>query len=229
MSRSKVNLATNVLIVDDHQLAAKGAQAILSGHKDIKVVGCVHCGKDALDFLANNLDVSIVLLDLDLGPHPGNSEDGRPLHGETVTSIIGTEQPNVAVVILSKYKHAGAVKRARKAGAVGYVTNNDGPEEILRAIRSVRATGTYFSPTVRELEERNEQIEFTEIQLQHAKCYARDESLKESARNLKRSVDLIRATRRRIKEIICPHDPESVGPGTVKEYLIRIGEIKLGL
>lgn len=140
-----------VLIVDDHPIVRKGVRAELSGLPDIQVVGEAASGDEALvKTRADNPD--IVLLDISL---PGRS-------GLEILRHIKSEMPRVRILVLSAYPEKQYAIRSLKSGALGYLTKENSPEELIAAIRKVAEGRKYVSANLAELlaAEINESKEF---------------------------------------------------------------------
>jgi DNA-binding NarL/FixJ family response regulator len=129
-----------LLLVDDHPVVRKGLSSCLARRPDFDVVGEAGDGQAALD-KARELAPDIVLMDLDL----------PQVDGLAVTEILRRERPRIKVLILSVHSSSDCVLRILKAGACGYVLKGASPEELVRAVRTVAAGETFFSPEVARL------------------------------------------------------------------------------
>ena len=70
------------------------------------------------------------------------------LNGIEATAQILRESPRTAILILSMFSEERYVKRAMKAGALGYLLKDSVEEDLVRAIRAVRFGQSFFSPRV---------------------------------------------------------------------------------
>lgn len=129
-----------LLLVDDHPVVRKGIGSLLSRHEHLSVVGEATDGREALA-KAKELLPDIVLLDIDL---PG-------LSGLLVSELLHKDLPQVKVLILSMYQRAEYLTRVLQSGARGYVLKDASPEELVRAIETVNAGESFFSPEVARL------------------------------------------------------------------------------
>jgi two-component system, NarL family, nitrate/nitrite response regulator NarL len=134
---SNVKKKIKVLLVDDHPVVRKGLVSCLANRENLKIVGEAAEGAEALRKVAE-LAPDIVLMDIYM---PG-------LDGLTVTEQLQRNSPQVKVLILSMYSNREYVLRIIKAGARGYVLKDTPPDELVRAIESVHAGETFFSPVV---------------------------------------------------------------------------------
>ena len=126
-----------VLIVDDHEIVRKGIRALLASKRDIQVVGEAGNGEEAVaQSLALRPDV--VLMDL-MMPH---------LDGIQATRLITAGQPGVRILVLTSFAADEQVFPAIKAGALGYLLKDSGPQELLQAIRQVYRGEPSLHPSV---------------------------------------------------------------------------------
>ena len=123
-----------LIIVDDHAMVLKGMKAFLNGYEGICVIGEAADGVHAIQ-LVEHLKPDIVLIDLLM---PGI--DGI----ETIRRII-TVRPEQCCIVLTAYGKEDKLLQAVKAGAMGYVTKTDDPEELIQAVRKVYAGVPAFS------------------------------------------------------------------------------------
>lgn len=128
---------TKLLIVDDHPVVRKGLSLCLSGRPQFALVGEAADGAEALR-LARSLRPHVVLLDLNL----------PQVDGLTVTETLRRELPAICILILSSESDQQSVMDAIRAGASGFVLKTAPPEELVQAIETVRAGGTWFSSKV---------------------------------------------------------------------------------
>jgi DNA-binding NarL/FixJ family response regulator len=122
-----------VLIADDHALVRTGLRMILGLEQDIEVVGEAKDGAQALE-LVLALRPAILLADISMPP-PDGIELAR---------LLCRDAPDCKTVIVSMHEEDAMVRSALAAGAAGYVLKRSGPDELIRAIRSVDAGGTFL-------------------------------------------------------------------------------------
>jgi DNA-binding NarL/FixJ family response regulator len=118
-----------VLIADDSGLFAAALEAVLTGEAGIEVVGSAADGEEALR-LAGELRPRVVLMDISM----------PVLDGFEATERIRAELPEVSVLMVTGSAADADVRRAREAGAAGYVTKDRIAEELVRSIRDVAAS-----------------------------------------------------------------------------------------
>jgi len=130
---------TRILIADDHAIVRKGLVQILAESPDSVMVDEAGSGEDALDKILEN-DYDLVLLDISM---PGKG-------GFDVLHEIKISKPGVPVVMLSVHPEEQYAVTALRAGASGYLTKENAPDELLGAIRKVLTGDKYISDSLSE-------------------------------------------------------------------------------
>jgi two-component system, NarL family, nitrate/nitrite response regulator NarL len=127
-----------VLIVDDHPVLREGLAALLrQSGPDTSVLQAGDVA-EALAFVAQHVDLDIVVLDIVL---PGMS--GLPAIAE-----FGRLRPDLPVVVLSSSENPQDARRALAQGALGYVPKSANPQTLLAAIRLVLNGDLYVPPLI---------------------------------------------------------------------------------
>ena len=127
-----------VLIVDDHPIVRAGLRRLLAAEPDVEVRETAD-GREALS-LYREQRPTLVILDLNL---PG-------LGGLEVVGRLKAADPQTRILVLSMHDDGTHVTRALQAGAIGYVTKNAHPEELLEAIARVSRGHTYIEREIAE-------------------------------------------------------------------------------
>ncbi len=128
-----------LLIADDHPVVREGLRRIVEDAAGLEVVAEVASGDELLARLPR-VPADVVLLDVTM-PGPGFLE---------VLQRLRSEQPTVAVLVLSVHPEDQYAVRALRAGAAGYLTKDHSPEELTEAIRRVHRGGRYVSAGLAE-------------------------------------------------------------------------------
>jgi NarL family two-component system response regulator LiaR len=115
-----------VLIADDHAILRKGIRALLSTEAGIEVVGEAGDGVEALA-QAESLEPDIILMDLVM----------PKMDGIEATRQVTARQPGVRVLVLTSFAADDKVFPAIKAGALGYILKDSGPDDLVQAIHQV--------------------------------------------------------------------------------------------
>jgi NarL family two-component system response regulator LiaR len=125
------------LVVDDHVVVRRGIRALLATVDSVQVLGEAQDGQEALEKI-DTLRPDVILLDL-LMPRMGGIE---------VTRRVIAEDPGARILVLTSFAADDKVFPAIKAGALGYLLKDTGPEELVRAIRQVYRGESSLSPTI---------------------------------------------------------------------------------
>jgi DNA-binding NarL/FixJ family response regulator len=128
-----------VLIADDQSAVRAGFAALLGGEDDMEVVGEAADGREAVD-LARRLFPTVVLMDVRM-PNLDGLEATRLICADT-----SLEQSRV--LMLTTFDLDEYVYGALRAGASGFLLKDAGPEELLRAIRTVAAGDALLAPSI---------------------------------------------------------------------------------
>lgn len=129
-----------VLIAEDHALLADALQMLLSTQPDVRCVGTVSDGEQAL---AQTLALKPDVLLLDLGlPRL----DGLGVVGALRKAGVGTK-----VLVVTARLDAPSVRAALGLGAMGYLPKDEDSDELLLALRRVAQGRRYISTHIAEL------------------------------------------------------------------------------
>lgn len=131
-----------VLVAEAHDILRRGLVSTL------REAGECDCAEASDGLSAVHLaeisraDVALIAVDL---PELGGIEAARQ---------IAVTTDNTAVILLSFDYTEQMVKQSLEAGARGFLLKSAGSQEVLRAVRAVRAGERYFSPPVAEIARR---------------------------------------------------------------------------
>ncbi|MBN1136140.1 MAG: response regulator, partial [Anaerolineae bacterium] len=135
--RSLPQAPIRVLVADDHAIVRKGIRALLETQAGVEVVGEAGDGQEALARV-EELHPDVVLMDLLM---PG-------MDGIEATQQIATRHPQVRVLVLTSFASDEKVFPALRAGALGYLLKDSGPEDLLQAIQDVYRGQSSLDPLV---------------------------------------------------------------------------------
>ena len=126
-----------IVLADDHALIRSGLRRVLDGEADLAVVGEAGDVEAALA-LTERHQPQVVVLDLNMPGTPTLAAIPRFLEAS----------PGSAVVVLTMEAEPGFARTALSAGARGYVLKDAAEAELIEAVRSVLAGGTYLDPSL---------------------------------------------------------------------------------
>ena len=156
MEKTASKPAVRLLIVDDHPVVRAGLNSMLGKRSGLRVIGSVHGGREALEFLDRE-PADVMLLDLRM-PNMDGIDTLRALRTMTAPP---------QVVILSNFEYDEEIFRAVEAGARGYLLKNTSRDEIISAIRAVSAGRTHFPRRIADhLSERNHRASLSDREVQ---------------------------------------------------------------
>jgi NarL family two-component system response regulator LiaR len=126
-----------VLLTDDHAIVRKGVSALLATERDIQVVGEACDGQEAVA-QAEALRPDVILMDLVM----------PKLDGIEAISQIMAKLPSTRILVLTSFAADEKVFPAIRAGALGYLLKDSGPEELVGAIRQVHRGEPSLEPSI---------------------------------------------------------------------------------
>ncbi len=179
-----------LLLVDDHPLVREGLKLRLANEPDIDVVGEAGDAASAIAAVASTAP-TLVLMDIGM----------KDTNGIDLTALILQQTPALAVLMLSMYDSVEYAQRALQVGARGYVLKDAPSSDILSALRTVAAGGTYLSPNIAQrLFRTPAQRNLLSVREQDIlACLAQGQSSKQIARVLDLSVRTVESHRQNIR------------------------------
>lgn len=124
-----------VFLADDHMVVREGLKALVNAQPDMEVVGEADNGIQAWRRTIE-LQPDIVLMDVSM----------PEMNGAEATERLKRDCPEVKVLALTIYEDTGYLRQLLKAGASGYLLKRAVMEELVDAIRTVAAGGSYIDP-----------------------------------------------------------------------------------
>lgn len=122
-----------IFVAEDNEVCRFAVKMAIKNESEMVLVGESADGFGVLDAVIVS-KTEVAVLDLRM---PG--EDGISL-----TRKIIEQRPDIRVVICSSYDDRQTMADARNAGAAGYVVKQGALHELMQAIKSVAAGGTWF-------------------------------------------------------------------------------------
>jgi DNA-binding NarL/FixJ family response regulator len=130
-------MAISVLLVDDHKILRDGLCSLLQQQPDMEVVAETDNGEAAVR-LAREFTPDVIIMDVNI----------QGMDGIDATRRILQELPDSKIIALSMHSKKVYVTEMLKAGASGYMLKEQAFDELVQAIRTVLAGGTYLSSKV---------------------------------------------------------------------------------
>lgn len=137
MSEQVGRTDVSVLVVDDHAIVRKGICALLATEEHITVVGEASNGREAVAQAAA-FRPDVILMDIVMPEMDGLEAIRR----------ITEHQPEVRILVLTSFASVDMVLPAIKAGALGYLLKDSGPQELVEAIRQVYGGNSSLHPAI---------------------------------------------------------------------------------
>jgi DNA-binding NarL/FixJ family response regulator len=122
-----------ILLADDHAIVRQGLKLLIDSQPDMKVVGEAADGTEVLR-QTKILGLDLVVMDISM---PG-------MNGLVATRTLKREQPNIAVIALTRHEDDKYAEEVLRAGASAYVLKQSPPADFLRAVRAVAAGGVFI-------------------------------------------------------------------------------------
>ena len=126
-----------VYLADDHPIVRRGIKQLLSTEAGIEVVGEGTNGREAVADV-DGLKPDIVLMDLVM----------PVMDGIEATRQIKASNPSIQILVLTSFATDDKIFPAIKAGALGYLIKDTGPDELLQAIRQLHKGQPTLHPSI---------------------------------------------------------------------------------
>lgn len=126
-----------LIIADDHSFLREGIKKTLHDEIDMKIVGEASNAAEAVSIIKEKMP-DIAIMDISM---PGKS-------GLDVLKDLKAMKLKIKVLILSMHPEDRFAIRALKAGAMGYLTKESAPDELVKAIRTILTGRKYVSKSL---------------------------------------------------------------------------------
>jgi DNA-binding NarL/FixJ family response regulator len=123
-----------ILVIDDHALIREALRGVLKKVRRDAVVLDAADGTQAMQIMAEQVGIKLVLLDLNLPDRDGLS----------ILSELRERYPTVGIVILSGIQDRDHILKALELGALGYIPKSLRREVMIGALQLIFAGGTYI-------------------------------------------------------------------------------------
>ncbi len=129
-----------VLLIDNHPLVLHGLRAVLETYDHIAVAGTATSAMAGLE-IAVAQRPGVVLMDINM----------PQINGIDALELFKEKLPSARIIMLSMHDSREYISTSVMYGAAGYILKDVATEEIIAAIETVAAGGTYFSSGVRDV------------------------------------------------------------------------------
>ncbi len=128
-----------VLLADDHSIVRAGLRRIVEESGDIEVVAEASDGREAvLAVRRERPDVAVIDISMPV------------LDGLEVITQLKSENPEVPILVLTMHEEHQYVVRTIETGAMGYITKQSAPEQLVKAIRKVHSGSLFLTDEAAE-------------------------------------------------------------------------------
>ena len=128
-----------VLLADDHSIVRAGLRRIVEESGDMEVIAEAADGREAIQQAHKQLpDVAVIDISMPV------------LDGLEVISQLRNYYPKLPILILTMHEEGQYVVRAIEAGAMGYITKQSAPEQLVKAIRKLHSGSRFVTDEAAE-------------------------------------------------------------------------------
>ena len=128
-----------VLLADDHSIVLAGFRRLVEESGDMEVVAEAGDGREAIHQI-RTIRPDVAVIDLSM----------PRIDGLEVIHQIHPEFPDLPIIVLTMHAENQYVVRAIEAGAMGYITKQSAPEQLVHAIRKVHSGSRYLTEDAAE-------------------------------------------------------------------------------
>lgn len=134
-----IDVNIRVILADDHAIFRQGLIPLLEAERDIELLAQSANGQETSE-LIESLQPDVAIVDIEM---PG-------LSGIEVVRRTTEACSRTRIVLLTMHIDALTAAEAQEAGAAGYVLKDNTFEELLTAVRTLAAGGTFMTPHIRK-------------------------------------------------------------------------------
>jgi DNA-binding NarL/FixJ family response regulator len=128
-----------VLLADDHSIVRAGLRRIIEESGEMEVIAEAADGREAFRKAHEHLpDVAVIDISM---PN---------CDGLEVIRLLRNDYPQLPILVLTMHEEGQYVVRAIEAGAMGYITKQSAPEQLVKAIRKVHDGHRYLTDEAAE-------------------------------------------------------------------------------
>jgi DNA-binding NarL/FixJ family response regulator len=124
-----------IMVVDDHPLVRVGMVQLISEESDLEVCAETHGVMEALRLVEKD-QPDLIVVDLSLS-------DGS---GLDLIAQVKSQYKNIKMLVSSMHDESLFAERVLRAGAHGFVSKQEAPDQVVHAIRRILSGKIYLSP-----------------------------------------------------------------------------------
>ncbi len=128
-----------ILLADDHSIVRAGLIRIIEECDDMDVIAEASNGKEALELAKEHMP-DVAILDISM----------PELDGLEVVDQLKSSYPDLPTIVLTMHEEEQYAVRAIEVGAMGYITKQSAPDQLVDAIRKVYSGSRYLSESATE-------------------------------------------------------------------------------
>ncbi len=128
-----------VSLADDHSIVRAGLRRIVEESGDMEVISEASDGREAISKIRKELpDVAVIDISMPV------------LDGLEVIVQLLSEFPKLPILVLTMHDEHQYIIRAIESGAMGYITKQSAPEQLVKAIRKVHSGSRFLTEKAAE-------------------------------------------------------------------------------
>jgi DNA-binding NarL/FixJ family response regulator len=131
-------MSITVLVADDHAIFRQGLVPLLEAESSIELVAQAGNGTDAWR-LIESLQPDVAIVDVSM----------PDITGLTVARRVEAAKLDTRIVLLTMHDDPSAALEADEAGVAGYVLKENSFEDLVFAVKTVAAGGTFLTSSLR--------------------------------------------------------------------------------
>jgi two-component system response regulator NreC len=129
--------ATRIVLADDHAVVRSGLRFVLEAEDGLQVIAEAGTVEETVRKV-RAIRPDVLVLDLNMG-HESSLEQIPQLRADA---------PQTAIVVLTMQNEPAFARQALQAGAAAYVLKEAADDELVEAVRTAAAGGTYLNPVL---------------------------------------------------------------------------------
>jgi len=132
-------MSIKIVLADDHAIIRQGLAPLFEAEQGMELVAQAGNGGEAWE-LIESFRPDVAILDISMPEMTGIEVARRVVDAGFYTQVI----------LLTMHEDPSAVLEAQEAGASGYVLKDNSFEELVQAVHTVVAGGSFVTPSIRE-------------------------------------------------------------------------------